>query len=62
MAFTDIIITDPEILGWKPIIKGTRIGVELLLDKIAMGRDVAKILYEYPILTRDKVYAAFSYL
>ena len=46
------IITDPEILGGKPVIAGTRISVALIMERLAEGRSVADILTEYPHLTQ----------
>jgi uncharacterized protein (DUF433 family) len=55
------IISDPEILGGKPVIEGTRISVELILTRLGEGRAIADILAEYPHLTRDQVMAAIAY-
>jgi uncharacterized protein (DUF433 family) len=43
----------PEILGGKPVIKGTRIPVELVLELVQAGCSVDEILKEYPHLKRD---------
>jgi uncharacterized protein (DUF433 family) len=56
------IVIDPEILVGKPIIRGTRISVELLLDRLADGWSVEQILDAYPRLTRDDVLAAISFV
>ncbi len=61
MPNIDRISTDPEILGGKPVISGTRISVELILTRLSEGRSVADILTEYPHLTRDQVMAAIDY-
>ncbi len=45
----------------KPIIKGTRITVELLMRKLADGFTVADILVMYPHLTIEQIHAAFAY-
>lgn len=55
------IISDPKILGGKPIIAGTRISVELILDRIASGMSVKEILKDYPHLTTNQIQAAISY-
>ncbi len=55
------IISNPEILGGKPVISGTRISVELILDRIASGMSVGEILKDYPHLTTDQVQAAIAY-
>lgn len=55
------IISDPKILGGKPVIAGTRISVELILDRITSGMSVKEILKDYPHLTTSQVQAAISY-
>lgn len=45
----------------KPIIKGTRITVELVMRKFASGYTVADLLESYPNLTVEQIMAAFSY-
>lgn len=48
-----LISSDPEILGGKPVIRGTRISVEFLLKLIKAQVPFEEILEEYPSLTRD---------
>jgi uncharacterized protein (DUF433 family) len=55
------IITDPAILGGKPIIAGTRISVQLILEKVRDGWSIDDLLDDYPQLTRDQVSAALAY-
>ncbi|HVT61826.1 MAG TPA: DUF433 domain-containing protein [Thermoanaerobaculia bacterium] len=52
---------DPEVMLGKPVIRGTRITVEIILEKIAAGLLVEEILSDYPRLTRDDVLAAVAY-
>jgi uncharacterized protein (DUF433 family) len=47
--------SDPEILGGKPVIKGTRIPVELVLEFLQAGYSVGDILREYPHLERKQL-------
>lgn len=54
------IISDPKILDGKPVIAGTRISVELILDRIASGMSVKEILKDYPHLTVSQIQAAIS--
>jgi len=49
-----LITTNPGIESGKPIIKGTRITVEMLADEYAGGRTIEQLLYSYPHLTRIK--------
>lgn len=55
------IISDPGIMLGKPVIKGTRITVELILRKLSEGRTVDQILVSYPHLSKEDVYAALTY-
>lgn len=55
------ITSDPKILGGKPIIKGTRIAVDFILELFASGMTVKEIIDEYPQLTEDDVRAAAAY-
>ena len=56
-----LIISDPRIMVGKPVIKGTRITVELILNKLAAGRTVEQILEDYPHLTREGIRAALEF-
>lgn len=55
------IVANPEILGGKPCIKGTRISVELILEWIASGSTVNDIIKKYPHLTAEAVHEAILY-
>ena len=55
------IISNPGILGGKPIIEGTRISVELILDNLAAGISEKEILEAYPHLIIEQVHAAVAY-
>lgn len=52
---------DPNMLGGKPCIRGTRISVELLVRDLADGATEDDILAAYPVLTRDQVHAALAF-
>jgi len=52
---TAIIEVDPEILGGKPVIKGTRIPVELVVELAELGYSVDQIVEEYPHLSKDVI-------
>jgi uncharacterized protein (DUF433 family) len=55
------ITTNPEILGGKPIIKGTRISVEFILELLASHVTENEILLDYPHLTKEDIYACLTY-
>jgi len=52
---------NPQICFGKPCIKGTRIWVSLILDRLASGTTLEELLLEYPQLTREDVLAAIAY-
>lgn len=54
-------VTDPNICGGKPAIKGTRIMVRNILGMMAGGYTVEKVLSAYPELTEEMVQAALEY-
>ncbi len=55
------ISTDPKVMFGKPVVKGTRIPVELILEKIAHGESVEYLLQSYPRLTREDITACQFY-
>ncbi len=55
------IIRDPKILAGKPIVKGTRIPVDLVLAKLAYNPDLDELFADYPRLTLDDVKACLEY-
>jgi len=55
------ITVNPRILAGKPIIKGTRISVELILDLLANGWTTEQILENYPQLKREDITAVLKY-
>jgi len=61
MTSTDRIEINPKIMLGKPVIRGTRITVELLLRKMSEGATEADLLDAYPQLTRDDLKAALGY-
>lgn len=52
---------NPRIMRGKPVIKGTRIPVYVVLNLLAEGHDASKIIREYPDLTRQGILAAIEY-
>lgn len=61
MTWQDRIAVDPAVLVGKPVIKGTRIAVELVLDLLAAGQDDAAIRSSYPGITDDDIRACVAY-
>ncbi len=55
------IAVDPEVMLGKPVIRGTRIPVELILRKLSEGATEADLLDGYPRLTHEDIQAALAY-
>jgi uncharacterized protein (DUF433 family) len=55
------IITNPEILSGKPIVSGTRISVELILDHLAANWSMTEIIESYPSITLEDILAALAF-
>ncbi|MDR0311771.1 MAG: DUF433 domain-containing protein [Acidobacteriota bacterium] len=56
-----IITASPDILMGKPVVAGTRISVELILERLAAGETVAQLLDENPGLTMEGIQAALAF-
>jgi uncharacterized protein (DUF433 family) len=61
MNWQDRITLDPQVLAGKPIVKGTRLAVEFLIDLMAQGWSDAEILRNYPGLTQADLQACLTY-
>jgi len=60
-SYKDRITVDPNIMLGKPIIKGTRITVELILTKLSEGSTIEELLQAYPNLKREDILACIAY-
>ena len=61
MSWRERIIIDPAVLAGKPIIKGTRLAVELIIDLLAHDWNESEILRNYPGLTHEDIQACLGY-
>jgi uncharacterized protein (DUF433 family) len=61
MNWQDRIVIDPGILVGKPVVKGTRLAVEFIIDLMAQGWTEADILHNYPGLTPEDIQACLAY-
>jgi len=61
MGYRERITADAEIMLGKPVIRGTRITVELVLTKLGEGATTEELLQAYPHLRREDVMAALAY-
>jgi uncharacterized protein (DUF433 family) len=60
MPLSERIVVDPEVLAGKPVIRGTRLAVEFVLEMLAAGQSESELLTSYPGLTREDVLACLS--
>ncbi len=56
-----LIQSDPSIMMGKPVVAGTRITVELILEKLAAGETIEQLLAAHPRLTKEAVLAALDF-
>lgn len=61
MPLPSRLIVDPDILSGKPVIRGTRISVELILELLAAGTSQTEILNNYPGLQHEDLLACLAY-
>ena len=57
----DLVEANPAVMMGKPVIRGTRITVELILERLAAGETSDQILDAHPRLTREAVFAAIEF-
>ena len=60
-SYHERIVADPRILAGKPVVKGTRIAVDLVLEELAQNPAIEELLAVHPDLTRDDVQACLAY-
>ncbi|MBA4140857.1 MAG: DUF433 domain-containing protein [Segetibacter sp.] len=61
MNWQEYIMSNPEIMFGKPCIKGTRISVDLVVEKLANGETIEYLLTAYPRLTKEGILACLQY-
>ena len=61
MNYSDYIESNPKIMLGKPVIKGTRLTVELIIQKLSQGATHSQLIDAYPSLTEDDIFAALAY-
>jgi len=59
--YESLIRSDPSVMMGKPVVAGTRITVELILEKLGAGETIEQILASHPRLTREGVLAAIRF-
>ena len=61
MVGHDLIASDPHVLGGKPVVRGTRLTVDFILQLFAQGWTQEQVLTNYPALTSEALRAVFAY-
>lgn len=61
MEIASHVEVNPRVMMGKPVIKGTRITVELILESLAAGEPVDDLLLSYPQLTKEDISAALAF-
>ena len=61
MSWDERIELNPEVLVGKPVVKGTRLSVQLVIEHLADGWTVEDLVERYPRLTREDVFACLRY-
>jgi uncharacterized protein (DUF433 family) len=59
-AMANVIIRDPEILGGRPVFRGTRVPVEVLFENLEDGLSIDEIIESYPSLNKEDVIACLE--
>jgi len=57
----DMIVSDPKVMMGKPVIRGTRITVESIVERLGAGESIEAIVDSHPRLTREAALAAISF-
>ena len=61
MPTTEFIVSDPQVMMGKPVVRGTRITVELILEALAAGETEEQLLRAHARLTREAIHAALAF-
>lgn len=61
MSLPERIVLDPQVLAGKPVIRGTRLAVEFILELLAAGQKETEILENYPGLVQEDILACLEY-
>lgn len=61
MDWRELIVSDPKVMMGKPVVRGTRITVEQILEKLAAGETFEEIVAAHPRLTVEAVRAALAF-
>lgn len=59
--YREMVVSNPQLMMGKPVVAGTRITVELILEKLAAGESIEQILEAHPRLNEDAIRAALAF-
>ncbi len=60
-SYNNLIEVNPKVMMGKPVIKGTRLTIELILQSLAAGETMENLLLSHPRLTKEAIYAALAF-
>jgi uncharacterized protein (DUF433 family) len=61
MKYQDFIVSDHRVMLGKPVVKGTRLTVEMILRKLGEGAEIEDLLVMYPNLSKEAIQAVLQY-
>ena len=61
MRDNNLIVSDPQVMMGKPVVRGTRITVDLIFEKLAAGESEEQILRAHARLAREAIHAALAF-
>ncbi|MEM8900816.1 MAG: DUF433 domain-containing protein [Bacteroidota bacterium] len=61
MNWREFISSDPKILFGKPVLKGTRVPVDLILEKLSFGESPQQLLDAYPHIDKESIFACLAF-
>ncbi len=61
MNWRDVITIDPKVMVGKPVIAGTRLSVEFIVERLAGGWTEEELVDQYPGLTREQIHGCLAY-
>jgi uncharacterized protein (DUF433 family) len=56
-----LITSDPKVMMGKPVVSGTRITVEHILEKLSTGETIEQVIAAHPMLTREAIHSALAF-
>ncbi|MEM1217111.1 MAG: DUF433 domain-containing protein [Bacteroidota bacterium] len=57
----DYITSNPEVMYGKPVVVGTRIPVDIIIEKLSLGETIDDLLEAYPTISREHIFSCLAY-